>query len=101
MHAAGSRSVASARSEASVERRRWPPIPVRTLLGMMMAVGLLGGALTAHGQAVREASIGLLTERLLSPPHIEALRRGLTEAGWPGDGRSFRIEERSVPGNLQ
>jgi len=68
---------------------------------MIVVSGLLGGALAAHGQEVREAKIGLLTERLLSPPHIEALRRGLTEAGWTADGRSFRIEERSAQGNLE
>jgi putative ABC transport system substrate-binding protein len=72
----------------------------RTLLGMI-AAGLLGMPLTAHGQEVREARIGLLTERSLSPPHIEALRRGLTEAGWAAGGRSFRIEQRSAEGDLQ
>jgi len=66
----------------------------------MMAGSLLGAPLAAHGQEVREAKIGLLTERYLSPPHIEALRSGLTELGW-GDGRSFRIEQRSAEGHLE
>jgi putative ABC transport system substrate-binding protein len=93
--------VASARSVAPVESRRWLSIPRRTLLGMIMAGCLLGGPLDAHGQEVREAKIGLLTERLLSPPYVEALRRGLTEFGWAADGRSFRIEQRSAEGNLE
>ena len=66
----------------------------------MAAGSLLGAPLAAHGQEVRDAKIGLLTERDLSPPHIEALRRGLTELGW-GDGRSFRIEQRSAEGHLE
>jgi putative ABC transport system substrate-binding protein len=66
----------------------------------MMAGGLLGTPLAASGQEVRDAKIGLLTERSLSPPHIEALRRGLVEFGWTG-GRSFRIEQRSAEGNLE
>ena len=65
----------------------------------MMAGGLLGAPLAARGQEGREAKIGLLTERTLSPPYIEALRRGLTEfAGTKG--RSFRIEQRSAEGEL-
>ena len=66
-----------------------------------MAGSLLGAPLAVHGQEVRQARIGLLTERLLSPPHIEALRQGLTEFGWAADGRSFRIEQRSAEGNLE
>jgi ABC-type uncharacterized transport system substrate-binding protein len=66
----------------------------------MMAGSLLGAPLAAHGQEVREAKIGLLTERYLSPPHIEALRSGLTELGW-GDGRPFRMEQRSADGHLE
>jgi len=66
----------------------------------MMAGSLLGAPLAVHGQEVREAKIGLLTERYLSPPHIEALRSGLTELGW-GAGRRFRIEQRSADGHLE
>ncbi|HEX7216485.1 MAG TPA: ABC transporter substrate-binding protein [Methylomirabilota bacterium] len=66
-----------------------------------MAGSLLGAPLAVHGQEVRQARIGLLTERLLSPPYIEALRQGLTEFGWAADGRSFRIEQRSAEGNLE
>jgi putative ABC transport system substrate-binding protein len=66
-----------------------------------MAGGLLGAPLAVHGQEVRQARIGLLTERLLSPPHIEALGQGLTEFGWAADGRSFQIEQRSAEGNLE
>lgn len=66
----------------------------------MMAGGLLGAPPGARGQEVKEARIGLLTERAVSPPHIEALRRGLTELGW-ADGRSFRIEQRSAEGDLE
>lgn len=66
-----------------------------------MAGRLLGAPLAVHGQEVRQARIGLLTERLLSPPYIEALRQGLTEFGWAADGRSFRIEQRSAEGNLE
>jgi putative ABC transport system substrate-binding protein len=62
---------------------------------------VLFAPLVAHGQEVKEARIGLLTERSLSAPHIEALRRGLTEAGWAADGRRFRIELRSAEGDLQ
>lgn len=66
----------------------------------MMAGGLLGAPLAARGQEVREAKIGLLTERSLSPAYIEALRRGLMEfAGTKG--RSFRIEQRSAEGDLE
>ncbi|HEY7252760.1 MAG TPA: ABC transporter substrate-binding protein [Methylomirabilota bacterium] len=71
------------------------------LLGIVMAGRLLGAPLAVHGQEVRQARIGLLTERLLSPPYIEALRQGLTEFGWAADGRSFRIEQRSAEGNLE
>jgi len=69
----------------------------------MLAGSLLGAALPARGQEVREARIGLLTERYLSPPYIDALRRGLTELGWTegSGGRSFRIEQRSAEGNLE
>lgn len=66
----------------------------------MMAGGLLAVPLTALGQEAREAKIGLLTERTLPPPFIDALRRGLTEAGWV-EGRSFRIEQRSAEGDLE
>jgi putative ABC transport system substrate-binding protein len=65
-----------------------------------MAGSLLGAPLAALGQEVREVRIGLLTERSISPPHIDALRRGLTEFGW-ADGRGFRIEQRSAEGNLE
>jgi putative ABC transport system substrate-binding protein len=51
-------------------------------------------------EAVKEAKIGLLTERLLPPPYGDALRRGLTEAGWV-EGRNLRIEQRSADGNLE
>ncbi len=70
----------------------------RTLLGVMTG-SLLGAPLAARGQEVREVKIGLLTERSLSPSHVEALRRGLMEFG-RADG-SFRIEQRSAKGNLE
>lgn len=66
----------------------------------MMAGGLFAAPLAAHGQEAKEAKIGLLTERALSPPYLDALRRGLTELGWV-EGRSFRIEQRSAEGDLQ
>jgi ABC-type uncharacterized transport system substrate-binding protein len=66
----------------------------------MIAGGLLAMPLTALGQEAREAKIGLLTERILPPPFIDALRRGLTEAGWV-EGRGFRIEQRSADGDLE
>ncbi len=66
----------------------------------MMAGSLLAAPRTARGQEAREAKIGLLTERALPPPFIDALRRGLTEAGWV-EGRSFRIEQRSAEGDLE
>ena len=65
----------------------------------MVAGSLLAAPPAACGQEAREATIGLLTERSLSPPHIEALRRGLTELGL-AEGRSFRIEQRSAEGDL-
>ena len=69
-----------------------------TLLGVMTG-SLLGAPLAARGQEVREVKIGLLTERSLSPSHVEVLRRGLMEFG-RADG-SFRIEQRSAKGNLE
>jgi putative ABC transport system substrate-binding protein len=66
----------------------------------MMAGRLLAAPLAAHGQETKEAKIGLLTERALSPQYIDALRRGLTEMGWV-EGRSFRIEQRSAEGDLE
>jgi putative ABC transport system substrate-binding protein len=92
-------SVAPATSPARAESRRGLPILRRTLLGMM-AGSLLGLPRAVRGQEIREARIGLLTERSLSPPHVEALRRGLVEAGWT-DGRSVQIELRSAVGDLQ
>ena len=91
--------VGPAKSAPGAESRRRFPIPRRTLLGMM-AGSLLGAPLAARGQGVTEAKIGLLTERSVSPPYIEALRRGLTELGW-ADGRTVRIEQRSAEGNLE
>src|SRR5262245_30227327 len=79
--------------------RRGLPIPRRTLLGLM-ASGLFAVTLAAHGQGTKEAKIGWLTERTLSPPHLDALRRGLTELGWI-EGRTFQIEQRSAEGDLQ
>src|SRR5215813_13276978 len=99
MDPAGYRLVAPGMSAPRVESRRGLPIPRRTLLGMM-AGGLFAAPLAAHGQEAKEARIGLLTERALSPPYLEALRRGLTELGWV-EGRSFRIEQRSADGDLQ
>ena len=66
----------------------------------MMAGGLFAAPHAAHGQEAKEAKIGLLTERALSPPYLDALRRGLTELGWV-EGRSFRVEQRSAEGDLQ
>ena len=74
------------------------PVPRRTLLGLM--AGLFAAPLAAYGQATKEAKIGWLTERTLSPPHLDALRRGLTELGWV-EGRSFHIVPRSAEGDLQ
>jgi len=65
-----------------------------------MASGLFAAPLAAHGQGTKEAKIGWLTERTLSPPHLDALRRGLTELGWI-EGRTFQIEQRSAEGDLQ
>jgi putative tryptophan/tyrosine transport system substrate-binding protein len=66
----------------------------------MAASSLLAAPLAVRGQEVREAKIGLLMERDLPPPFIDALRRGLTEYGWV-EGRSFRIEQRSAEGDLE
>jgi len=66
----------------------------------MMAGGLFAVPLSGCGQRPKEAKIGLLTERTLSPPHLDALRRGLAELGWV-EGRSFRIEQRCAEGDLQ
>jgi len=65
-----------------------------------LASGLFAAPLAAHGQEAKEARIGFLTERALSPEYLMALRRGLTELGWV-EGRSFRIEQRSAEGDLQ
>jgi putative ABC transport system substrate-binding protein len=67
----------------------------------MMAGGLLGRPRGARAQEIRQARIGLLTERYVAPPYIEALQRGLGELGWAAEGRSVRIELRSAEGNLE
>jgi putative tryptophan/tyrosine transport system substrate-binding protein len=66
----------------------------------MAASSLLAAPLAVRGQEAREAKIGLLMERDLPPPFIDALRRGLTEYGWV-EGRSFRLEQRSAEGDLE
>jgi putative ABC transport system substrate-binding protein len=74
-------------------------IPRRTLLGTMLG-GLLLRPPAARGQVAKDAKIGLLTERSLSPEYLQALRRGLTELGWV-EGRSFTIVQRSADGYLE
>ena len=98
MDPAGCGFVGLAKSAPRAESRRGLLMSRRTLLGVM-AGSLLGAPLAARGQEVREVKIGLLTERSLSPPYIEALRRGLMELR-RGDG-SFRIEHRSAEGKLE
>jgi ABC-type uncharacterized transport system substrate-binding protein len=74
-----------------------PLIRRRTVLGVMLG-GLLNRPVAAGAQS-SEATIGLLTERSLSPEYIQALRHGLTELGLVED-RSFKIVQRSADGNL-
>src|SRR5262245_14654515 len=98
MDLAGYRLGAPGCGGACAENRPGFPVPRRTLLAMMTA-SLLAPPLAARAQETREARIGLLTERALPPPYIDALRHGLTEFGLV-EGRSFRIEQRSADGNL-
>jgi putative ABC transport system substrate-binding protein len=66
----------------------------------MLAGGLFAAPLAVYGQDATEARIGLLTERALPPPYLDALRRGMAELGWV-EGRGLRIEQRSADGDLQ
>ena len=50
----------------------------------------------AEGQpAGKLAAIGFVSERVLPPRYLDALREGLAERGWI-EGRGFRIEPRSA-----
>jgi putative ABC transport system substrate-binding protein len=75
------------------------PISRRTLLGIMLG-SLLARPAAARGQAAKEVTIGLLTERSLPPEYVQALRRGLAEVGSAG-GRRFTIVQRSAEGDLE
>src|SRR5205823_8753738 len=55
----------------------------------------------AEGQpAGKLAAIGFVSERVLPPRYLDALREGLAERGWI-EGRGFRIEPRSAEGDLE
>ena len=55
----------------------------------------------AAGQpAGKLAAIGFVSERVLPPRYLDALRRGLADRGWV-EGRGFRIEPRSAEGDLE
>jgi len=55
----------------------------------------------AEGQpAGKLAAIGFVSERVLPPRYLDALRGGLAERGWI-EGRGFRIEPRSAEGDLE
>src|SRR5215472_13332379 len=98
MDPAGFRLVAPEKIAPCAASLRGLRIPRRTLLGMM-AGSLLTRPLVSYAQEVKEAKIGLLTERALPASYIDALRRGLAEFGWI-EGRTFRIEQRSAEGDL-
>src|SRR5262249_26016677 len=70
----------------------------RTLPGMMLSSLLIRPPAT-YGQGAPPARIGFLTERVLPPEYIQALRDGLTELGW-AEGRSYSLVQRSAEGNL-
>src|SRR5205823_464977 len=60
------------------------------------ALAVAYGPRMAEGQpAGKLAAIGFVSERVLPPRYLDALREGLAERGWI-EGRGFRIEPRSA-----
>ncbi|PYO53316.1 MAG: hypothetical protein DMD84_06290 [Candidatus Rokuibacteriota bacterium] len=74
--------------------RERPAISRRAFVGGALAVAY--GPRMAEGQpAGKLAAIGFVSERVLPPRYLDALREGLAERGWI-EGRGFRIEPRSA-----
>jgi putative ABC transport system substrate-binding protein len=79
--------------------RERPAISRRAFIGGTLAVAY--GPRMAEGQpAGKLAVIGFVSERVLLPRYLDALRGGLADRGWV-EGRGFRIEPRSAEGDLE
>lgn len=79
--------------------RERPAISRRAFIGGTLAVAY--GPRVAAGQpAGKLAAIGFVSERVLPPRYLDALRRGLADRGWV-EGRGFHIEPRSAEGDLE